>query len=352
MTPQIRSRPAGQRLRRDQIALVVVATIAVPVLVWAGVRLAGRDDSPRPGDLVAPGVSHVHGLGINSADGSLVVATHYGSFRIPTDGDDAERIGDSFQDTMGFTVAGPDHFLGSGHPDVAGRQAGQPGQLGLIESDDAGDTWTSLSLSGEADFHGLAFAHDQVYGWDSGSGRFMVSRDRAEWETRSTLDLYGFAVDPDDAEHVLGVAPSGLTESADGGRTWAEADGPQLFTLSWDAEAGLWGTDPGGIVWHRSGADWEWAGSLAGGAQALLATPDALYAAAHDAAGVTGIYRSTDDGRTWELRYRDTPQEGASDAGSAPGPASDDAFVLRRPARATATAPQRSAVGLTGAGPA
>jgi len=308
--PQTRRRPARQRrLRGGQIALVVAATIAVPVLVWAGVRFAGRDDdSARPGDLAAPGVSHVHGLGINPADGSLIVATHYGSFRIPADGDGAARIGDSFQDTMGFTVAGPDHFLGSGHPDVAGMQAGQPGQLGLIESDDAGATWTNLSLSGEVDFHGLAFAHDQVYGWDSGSGRFMVSRDRTEWETRSTLDLYGFAVDPDDAEHVLGAAPGGLTESADGGRTWAEADGPQLLTLSWDADAGLWGTDPGGIVWHRSGADWERAGSLAGEPQAFLATPDELYAAAHDDAGVTGIYRSTDDGRTWELRYQDTPQ--------------------------------------------
>lgn len=303
------ARRRRSRLRRDQMTLMIVALIAVPVIVWAGVRLAERDDSPQVRAVAGdPGVSHVHGLGINPADGSLIVATHYGSFRLPAGGGGAERIGDSFQDTMGFTVAGPDHFLASGHPDVAGRQAGQPGQLGLIESEDAGATWTSLSLSGAADFHGLAFAHDQVYGWDSGTGRFMVSTDRTEWETRSTLDLFGFAVDPDDADRILGAGPGGLTESADGGRTWAHADGPQLLALSWDTDAGLWGTDGGGIVWHRSGADWERAGELPGAPQAFLATPDALYAAAHDDAGVTGIYRATDDGRTWDRIYRDGDQ--------------------------------------------
>lgn len=109
------------------IALIVVAAIAVPVIVWAGARSAGRDDNPRPGALAdEPGVSHVHGLGINPADGSLIVATHYGSFRIPAGGDDAERIGESFQDTMGFTVAGADHFLGSGHPAVSPMGSAPP----------------------------------------------------------------------------------------------------------------------------------------------------------------------------------------------------------------------------------
>ncbi|MBA2280042.1 MAG: exo-alpha-sialidase [Actinomycetota bacterium] len=308
MTPQSRRRPTPRR-RVDRIALVAVAAIAVAAIVWAGVRIAGRDDTPGPAAVASdPGVAHVHGLGINPADDSLIVATHYGSFRIPADSDEAQRIGASFQDTMGFTVAGPDHFLGSGHPDLQGAQAGQPGRLGLIESTDAGITWTSLSLSGEVDFHGLAFVHDQVYGWDSGTGRFMVSADRADWETRSTLDLFGFAVDPDDGDRILGATPTGLTESADGGRNWAEADGPPLVTLTWDAEAGLWGADPGGAVWHRDGPAWVQAGTLVGEPQAFLATPDALYAAAHDADGVTGIYRSTDDGRTWGLRYRDTQQ--------------------------------------------
>jgi hypothetical protein len=297
-------RSSHRRPRAVQLVLVAVLIVAVGVVVWSVARTT--DDDTEPAVLADdPGVEHVHGLGINPADGSLYVATHTGTFRIP-EGGDAERIGESFQDTMGFTVVGPDHFLGSGHPDVAGMQAGQPGRLGLIESTDGGATWTSLSLSGEVDFHGLADAHDQVYGWDSGTGRFMVSTDRHEWDTRSTLELFGFAVDPDDPDHIVAAGPAGLVESTDGGRTWTARGGPQLLTISWPAEGGLWGADPGGVVWHQAGAEWERTGTLPGEPQALLATADVLYAAAHDDNGVTGIYRSTDDGRTWDLRYQDT----------------------------------------------
>ncbi|MDQ3275042.1 MAG: exo-alpha-sialidase, partial [Actinomycetota bacterium] len=71
-----------------------------------------------------PGVVHVHGLGINPKDGALFVATHTGVFRIPESGQ-AVRIADRWQDTMGFTVVGPDHFLASGHPGK-GRTARRP----------------------------------------------------------------------------------------------------------------------------------------------------------------------------------------------------------------------------------
>lgn len=286
--------------------LIGVALAAAAVVVWAAITIAGRDDESATGAVaVESGVAHVHGLGINPADGALIVATHNGSFRIPADGDDAERIGDSFQDTMGFTVVGPDRFLGSGHPDVAGMRAGQPGRLGLIESTDAGATWTIRSLGGEADFHGLAFAHDHVYGWDAGTGRFMVSANWADWDARSTVDLFGFAVDPEDADHILGAGPAGLIESTDGGRTWNASDGPPLVALSWHADGGLWGADAAGAVWRLEDGEWERAGQLPGEPQAFLATGDALYAAVHDDRDLTGIFSSTDDGRSWDLRYRD-----------------------------------------------
>jgi hypothetical protein len=292
--------------RAEQLTVLGAAVVSAVAVGWAAVRVAGDGDDTGPGEIAAdPGVAHVHGLGINPADGSLVVATHYGSFRIAADRDEAERIGESFQDTMGFTVAGPDHFLGSGHPDLAGSQRGDPRRLGLIESTDAGASWTILSLGGDVDFHALAFAHDRVYGWDSGTGRFLVSANRTDWETRATLDLFGFAVDPGDADHIIGAGPDRLVESTDGGREWAGVHGPPIVALSWDADAGLWGADPGGIVWRHAGDDWERAGTLPGAPQAFLAAADALYSAVHEADDRTAIYRSTDDGRTWDLRYRD-----------------------------------------------
>lgn len=291
--------------RGDRRLFVVAVLVAVPALVWAGIRLTGRDREPSftVGD---PGVSHVHGLGVNPADDALYIATHHGTFRLGSD-KKVERVGESYQDTMGFTVAGADRFLGSGHPDSEGFRRGQPPRLGLIESTDAGETWRSVSLSGEVDFHGLAFAHGRVYGWDSGSGRFMVSSDAKSWDTRSALPLTNFAVDPADEAHLLGSGPGGLLKSGDGGRTWAGMPGSPLVVFSWTAAAGLVGVTEDGAVHHSpdAGATWAPAGQLPGSPQALLATATAWYAAAADEGGTTGIYRSSDAGRNWELYYRD-----------------------------------------------
>lgn len=292
--------------RWDRRIFVVAVILAVPALLWSGIRLLSRDGQPSAVPVGDPGVSHVHGLGVNPSDGTLYIATHHGAFRLGSDRK-VERVGDSYQDTMGFTVAGADRFLGSGHPDAEGFRRGQPPRLGLIESTDAGDTWRSVSLSGEVDFHGLAFVHNCIYGWDSGSGRFMVSPDGRTWETRSALPLRSFAVDPADAAHIVGSGPAGLLESRDGGRTWPAKPGPGLAVLSWHGDVGLVGISENGAV-HRSadaGATWSVAGQLAGSPQALLVTTDAWYAAAADEGGTTGIYRSNDGGRNWELYYRD-----------------------------------------------
>jgi photosystem II stability/assembly factor-like uncharacterized protein len=96
-----------------------------------------------------------------------------------------------------------------------------------------------------------------------------------------------------------------LLNSSDGGRTWREGTGPALATLSWDATAGLVGADQDGAVHHSpdGGATWQRAGQLPGSPE--LATPAEWYAAAKDGDGTTGIYRSADAGRNWELYYRD-----------------------------------------------
>ncbi|MPY94298.1 MAG: exo-alpha-sialidase [Acidimicrobiia bacterium] len=239
----------------------------------------------------------MHGLGVNPGDGALYVATHHGTFRIP-EGGSAERVGSSSQDTMGFTVAGPDRFLGSGHPDVAGMQAGQPGLLGLIESSDAGRSWVSRSLSGEVDFHALAFAHGQVYGWDATSARLMVSADAQVWETRTQMPMHSFAVDPADPDRLVAAMPGGLRSSSDGGRMWSRLLGPELVLVSWAPDGVLWGLAQDGAVLRSSdgGEEWESAGHLPGDAQALSATSEAVWAAAAADGEPTGIYRSRDGG--------------------------------------------------------
>jgi hypothetical protein len=73
--------------------------------------------APRPatGSAAAPdpGFGHVHGLDLNPGDGRVYAATHFGVFRLDPNG--PHRVADRYQDTMGFTIAAPDVFLG-GHP--------------------------------------------------------------------------------------------------------------------------------------------------------------------------------------------------------------------------------------------
>ena len=277
------------------------ATVA-PVLI-ALVLAACGDSDQGAAPTAVPGLSHVHGLGLNPANGDLYAATHFGLFRVPANGE-AERVGESFQDTMGFTVAGPDRFLASGHPDTRGQPLRPPGRplLGLIQSTDAGRSWQSLSLLGEADFHALVAAHGNVYGYDSTGRRFMVSADGRQWDTRSQLALADFAVDPADADHVVATTGRGLAESGDGGRTWEAIDGPLLAFVSWSKQVGLWGLGPDGETYRRVEGRWEPRQPLTGRPQALLATDSELFAAASEGER-TAIYVSSDESRSWQLRY-------------------------------------------------
>ena len=280
------------------------AVLAVLVVLIVVVRDL-QDDTRTPS--AGGRVAHVHGLGIDPGDKDLYAATHLGLYRVPAQGK-AQRVGDAVQDTMGFTVVGPGHFLGSGHPDPKDehmRKPGRPPLLGLIESTDGGETWKALSLLGEADFHSLVAAHGKVYGYDSTGGRFMVSDDGKRWDTRSQIGIGTFAVDPGDADHVVAMTERGLADSGDGGRSWEPVDGPQLAFVSWGTELGLWGVSRTGQTYQRSENSWEPRAALSGEPQALLVAGTDVYAAA-SAGDSTAIYRSSDEGRSWQLRYAET----------------------------------------------
>jgi hypothetical protein len=281
-----------------RLPFVRAAGLAAAVLVLVSACGGGSGGSPTA-DGADPGVAHVHGLGVDPADGTLYAATHYGVFRMPEQGEPT-RIADRYQDTMGFTVAGPGHFLGSGHPDP---REDRPSNLGLIESTDGAKSWEDLSLSGEADFHALEFAHGQVYGYNSQSGRLMVSRDKKTWDNRALLPMADLAVSPDSPDVLVATTERGLAQSTDGGRTFGVVSGaPPLFFVTWPEPAALYGVTVSGavVVSRDGGSTWEQRGSLDGRPAALTATDaDTVYAATE-----SGIYASTDGGRTFTTRYR------------------------------------------------
>ncbi len=305
------SRKRNTRHVRERPLRWLTVAVAVAVAVGGYLFVTRSQDTPVRTHDTATGVEHVHGLGIDPADGVLYAATHTGLFRVPDQGE-ATRVGDRFQDTMGFTVVGPNHFLGSGHPDVNDRELRQPGLpplLGLIESTDAGETWKPLSLLGEADFHTLVAAHERVYGFDATSQRFMVSRDKKTWETRSEVGLVSFAVDPRHPDKVIATTGDGLIRSSDGGQTWQPTDGPAVVFLDWDPATGAWGLGPAGDLFNNASGlesgEWRRQAELDGRAEAVLVAGSEIYAAVLNQ-GATEIRRSTDGGTTWTVRYRDS----------------------------------------------
>jgi hypothetical protein len=277
--------------------------VVVAIMVAAAGCDTGQSVTAPQAQTDDPGVVHIHGLGINPSDGALYAATHTGLFVI-RDGS-ATRVADRYQDTMGFTVAGPNYFLGSGHPDPRDAHLYDPSRrplLGLIESRDAGRTWQPLSLLGAADFHALRVAHGRVYGYDATGERLMATGDRQRWQVLSKRGLVDFAVSPADPSVVVAATERGLVVSTDGGRRWRPIAGPKTAALDWERPDALWVMTADGQTWQSGDAGKHCVrrGTLNGQPEAFLVHGQTLYAAVSQ----LGIAQSTDRGRTWRALYR------------------------------------------------
>lgn len=259
---------------------------------------ASRDDTtdPRRPDVHAEELGHVHGLGIDPADGALYAATHFGVLRVDEDGS-LTRIADRWQDTMAFTVVGPGHFLGSGHPDL---RENLPVHLGLIESRDAAGSWSALSLAGEADFHALDVSGDRTYGYDATSGKLMTTTDRQAWTTLTRGRIVDLAADPSDPDRVISSTPDGELRfhTVDSSGSTPLTAAPDVLLLEWPSADRLVGmTGDGRVYWSEdAGATWTRRPDVPGSPEAFDAT-DQLWHVATD----RDIHRSDDEGRSWTM---------------------------------------------------
>jgi hypothetical protein len=245
-------------------------------------------------------VHHIHGLGVNPTNGTLYVATHTGLFQASKGEQRMRRIGDSAQDIMGFSVVGPDRFIGSGHPDP--NDTSSPPNLGLIESRDGGKSWKNISLLGEADFHVLHSSDERIYGYDGTQGRLMVSNDGGRrWAQRTPpAAMYDLAIDPGNPDRIVASTERGLFSSPNAGKAWRPLRDDTAGLVAWPAADRLYLVDGQGQV-QRSGdggRKWQPTGSIGGQPVAFIAHGSELYAALADST----VKRSTDGGATWTVR--------------------------------------------------
>jgi photosystem II stability/assembly factor-like uncharacterized protein len=217
------------------------------------------DDGGLPG-------SHVHGVAINPGDDRVHLATHEGLFRY----DDAgpTRVGPVI-DLMGFTAAGPDHFYASGHP---GAGTDLPNPVGLIETTDAGRTWTALSRGGESDFHALTVSSAGVVAFD---GAALQSTDDGVTWGDLTVPVTPFAMDvAPDGRTLVVTSQEGPVRSTDAGASWDRlGQAPLLQVVDWADGTTVVGLTPDGavVLSEDAGETWTPAASIPGPPQAVAA---------------------------------------------------------------------------------
>lgn len=217
--------------------------------------------------------NHVHGLAVNPSNPNILyIATHNGLVQRSETGQwlwmqpEKERA-----DYMGFTAdpSSPYRFYASGHPHTGGN-------LGFQVTEDQAKSWKQLSMPG-VDFHALAIAPSNpamFYGYPaSGAEGLQISTDGGNsWKSTRMERLedhpFNLVVDPKNADHVYAVTRSGLYESRDRGERWTLLPATQNAPV-----VGL----------------------------ALQTEVNKTVVYAYQASeSAPGIYRSLDEGKTWE----------------------------------------------------
>ena len=257
------------------------------------------DPAPEPGLVREDTIEHIHGLGVNPADGALFIASHSGLFRMTPRGPGPERVGDLRQDTMGFTVIGPNQFLGSGHPDA---RTDDPPHLGLISSEDGGQSWKPRSLGGRADLHAITASGEHVFAFDSLSSQLLVSTDRgAEWSGYAPPGpVLALAADPGDHRRVIAGTTKGVYYSRNAAESWQRARKAPAGLVSWSPGGPAFHVDASGVVRasEDDGKTWKRRGSM-GAKPAAIAAAGGLVVVADERGG---IFESGDGGNTFSAR--------------------------------------------------
>jgi hypothetical protein len=292
-----------------RLLLVALLVAASAVAGACGDEEAGGE---QPAELAVPWLDPdgefpiVGSLAINPKDDTLWIASNTGLFRVPGEGEEPVQVTGTLKTPNGegqiseqlvVRFVGPDEMLGSGHPP---SDSTLPPALGLIRSDDAGKTWSSVSELGTADFHAIEPAEGRLIGGLFGQAQVLVSTDEGKtWEMRAApRPLVDLEVSPEDPRLWIATTADGVYISRDEGGTWRAIDPTPNSYLAWPAQDRLYRHDPGGpmMLSTNAGESWKEVGSTSGEPQALVAA-DAmtLYAILIDGS----VKQSADGGATW-----------------------------------------------------
>lgn len=282
-------------------AAVVLATLTVP-------KTQDSEDNPR-----TIFWRHIHGLGINSVDRDVLYVATHGDFYKSVNGGSPIKVDELRADYMAFNSP-----MNAGTPLYASGHPATGGNTGLIKSADGGKTWDRVAtiLDPPVDFHAMSISQSDpntIIGYDSaGRGLFKTIDAGNTWTELPIPDyITTLAIEPTNSNTIFaGFAGSqkGIARSDDGGISWTVLDqykGLTIFALVFDENGVLYAstTENGFSRSSDQGKTWESINTpnLTVMTMAVDAQNNILYIAGYVPDGYQEVYKSSDDGNTWDL---------------------------------------------------
>jgi hypothetical protein len=290
-------------------AKLVIAGVVI-VAIGIGISISifqneGPDTNPR-----TIFWRHIHGLGIDPADRStLYIATH-GDFYQSINGAPPLKVDEKRADYMAFNAPYSQGvpLYASGHPATGGN-------TGLIKSTDGGKTWQEVAkvLDPPVDFHAMGVGKSDpnvIIGFDgTGRGLFKTIDAGQNWQTLQYPEYIStLAISPNDSSLVFAGTGKGIYQSSDGANTWTKINQYEeqlVFALSFDENGILYAsTDNSGLSKSADlGKSWENIDTpkLTITSIAVDAQNNTIYVAGYVADGFQEVYKSSDGGASWDL---------------------------------------------------
>jgi uncharacterized protein (DUF305 family) len=214
-------------------------------------------------------LDHVHAAVY--ADGALLIGTHTGVVAVDPASGAVSAKGASRDDFMGL-AGSPELLVASGHP---GAGSSLPDPVGLIRSMDGAETWETVSLTGEIDFHALAIDGDRIAGAAT-TGDLLYSEDAgATWTPIAQGEVTSLTWFDDrlwiaDGSALASWSPGDAAATPTGNDAAVLVSAPPDGTRVWAL------LSDGTLVTSTDATSWQEAGKVSQ-ASAIVASPEGAY---------------------------------------------------------------------------
>ena len=288
------------------IAIVSISLIGLSLIAEPSPSIDNSaDDDPRIIDW-----RHVHGVGLDPVDNSILYIATHGDFYQSISGAPPVKVDKVRADYMAFNappVPGVPLYA-SGHPSTGGN-------TGLIKSNDGGITWEHVSnvIEPPVDFHAMAISKqnpETIIGFDSGARGLFKTVDAGQtWETLEPPEyVSALTISPDDSELIFAGTGNGIFRSDSGGKSWTHLNayqGLSVHALAFDDKGKLFASvKTFGIVQSNDfGDSWESLIHIDLTVSSIVADSqnDEIYVGGFSSGGFQEVYKIPYDADSYEM---------------------------------------------------